>query len=144
MPIYRIVAAVNVATGHYDGYRPGDPLACVTIRANAPAPVVFSVDVVDSDAALDAMWEIGNSVTGDRMGNCWPRDVRSLSTGDVLTVFPPGGQEPQTWAVAPNGFDQVPTPIRSAWVRLDGTWATSRPALSAAPQRDTASTGVRL
>jgi hypothetical protein len=84
MPIYRIVAAVNVATGHYDGYRPGDPLACVTARASAPPPVVFSVDAVDMDAALGATWEIGNRVTDDRMGNCWPRDVRSLSTGERM------------------------------------------------------------
>jgi hypothetical protein len=52
MSIYRIVAAVNVATGHYDGYRPGDPLASVTARASAPAPLVFSVDAADTDAAL--------------------------------------------------------------------------------------------
>jgi hypothetical protein len=52
MSIYRIVAAVNVATGHYDGYRPGDPLASVTARASAPAPLVFSVDAADADAAL--------------------------------------------------------------------------------------------
>src|SRR4051812_37571075 len=116
MPIYRIVAAVNTAPDHYDGYRDGDPLACVTACAGASAPIVFSMDVVDTDAALDAVWEIGNRVTDDRMGNCWPRDVRSLSTGDVLTVFPPGGQGMQVWAVAPVGFDQVPSPSPSAWV----------------------------
>src|SRR5664279_1432002 len=132
MAIYRIIAAVNTASGHYDGYLPGDRIAAVTSRRGAVGPIVFAIDADDAAAALEAMWVIGNRVTDDRGGRCWPSDVRSLSTGDVLAVFAPGypleTQHVDTHAVAPTGFDPVPAPDPSAWVPLDGCTARYRPA----------------
>jgi hypothetical protein len=132
MAIYRIGAAVNTAPGHYDGYRPGDRLACVTSRPGVIGPILFAIAAADPAAALDALWEIGNRVTDDIGGRCWPRDVRSLSIGDVLVLFAPGyplqTQDVETFAVAPTGFDQVPAPDPSAWIPLEGSDATARPA----------------
>ena len=118
MAIYRIIAAVNTAPGHFDGYLPGDRIAAVTSRRGAVRPIVFAIDADDAAAALEAMWVIGNRVTDDRGGRCWPSDVRSLSTGDVLAVFAPGypleTQDVDTYAVASTGFDPVPAPDPSA------------------------------
>jgi hypothetical protein len=131
MPIYRIIAAVNTAPGHYDGYRSGDPLACVTARAGGN-PIVFAIDAENIDTVLEDMWVLGNRVREDRQGRCWPNDVRSLSTGDVLIVYPPGHPQvrAEAFAVAPVGFDPVPAPARSSFVALEGSNATSRPAPS--------------
>src|SRR4051794_26096485 len=107
MPIHRVVAAVNTAAGHYDGYTPGDPLALVTARADALGPIVFAINAADTPAVLEEMWVLGNGVRDDVQGRCWPTDVRSLSTGDVLVVYPPSypqvGQAAQVFAVAPVG-----------------------------------------
>jgi hypothetical protein len=131
MPIYRVIAAVNTAPGHYDGYRPGDLLACVTARAGGNL-IVFAIDAESTDTVLDEMWVLGNRVRDDRQGRCWPNDVRSLSTGDVLVVYPPGHPRVplEAFAVAPVGFDPVPAPARSSLVALEGSNATSRPAPS--------------
>jgi hypothetical protein len=137
MPIYRVIAAVNTAPGHYDGYTPGDPLACLTARAGGD-PIVFAIDVESSEMVLEEMWVLGNRVRDDRQGRCWPADVRSLSTGDVLVVYPPGHPRvpPQAFAVAPVGFDRIPAPPRSAWVSLEGSNATSRPLPPAGPSTE--------
>ncbi len=128
MPIYRVIAAVNTAAGHYDGYRPGDPLACVTACPGGN-PIVFAIDAETTDTVLDDMWVLGNRVRNDRQGRCWPGDVRSLSTGDVLIVYPPDHPRvpPEAFAVAPVGFDPVQAPARSSLVALEGSNATSRP-----------------
>lgn len=139
MSIYHVIAAVNTAPGHYDGYTPGDPLAPVTARAHAYRPIVFAINADNTQAVLDEMWVLGNRVRDDVQGRCWPTDVRSLSTGDVLVVYPPGypqaGGPAQVFAVAPVGFAAIPAPRPSAWVRLEGSSATSRPAPAAAPAR---------
>lgn len=132
MRIYRVIAAVNIAPGHYAGYAAGDPLALVTARAAAAGPIVFAINAEDAQEVLDEMWVLGNRLRDDVQGRCWPPDVRSLSTGDVLVVYPPGYpqvREPaQAFAVAPTGFAAIPPPRPSAWVRLEGSSATSRPA----------------
>jgi len=135
MPIHRVVAAVNTAPSHYDGYTPGDPLACVTARAGALGPIVFAINADDTLDVIEEMWVLGNRARDDRQGRCWPTDVRSLSTGDVLVVYPPGHPHvpPEAFAVAPVGFDPIPAPPRSAWVALEGSNATSRPAPSPSP-----------
>lgn len=135
MPIYRVVAAVNIAPGHYDGYTPGDPLAPVTSRAGAIGPIVFAIDADGPPAVLDEMWELGNRASDDQQGWHWPVDVRSLSTGDVLIVYPPGyprvAGPAEAFAVAQVGFIPIAAPASGSWVRLEGTSATSRPATRA-------------
>jgi hypothetical protein len=129
MPIYRVIAAVNTAPGHYNGYTPGDPLACLTARAGG-SPIVFAIDAESTAMVLDEMWTLGNRARDDRQGRCWPTDVRSLSTGDVLIVYPPDHPRvaPQAFAVAPVGFARIPAPPPSAWLALEGSNATSSPA----------------
>lgn len=131
MAIYRIIAAVNTAPGHVDGYRPGHRLAGVTSGPGAMASILFALDAPDTAAVLEAMWEIGNRITGDLCGHRWPLDVRPVSVGDVLLVFAPGFplhiHDLETFAVAPTGFTRIPDPLPSAWIPLEGSSATSRP-----------------
>lgn len=136
MPVHRVVAALNIAPGHYDGYTPGDPLALVTAHAGARGPIVFALNAADVMDVLEEMWALGNRVRDDVQGRYWPDDVRSLSTGDVLVVYPHGypqvGEPVRVFAVAPVGFAAIAGPSPSAWVRLESTSATSRPAPAAA------------
>ena len=132
MPIYRVIAAVNTAPGHYDGYQPGDPLACVTARAGGN-PIVFAIDAESTATVLEEMWVLGNRVRDDRQGRCWPSDVRSLSTGDVpdrLSARPPPSACGGVRGRAVLASTPSAAPTRSSLVALEGSNATSRPAPS--------------
>jgi hypothetical protein len=141
MPVHRVVAAIDTASNHYDGYAAGDPLALVTEQAGAPGPVVFAITADDTRAVLEKMWVVGNRKREDVHGRCWPPDVRSLSIGDVLLVYPPGYPRvgaSEAFAVASVGFIAITAPRPRAWVRLEGSHATSRPAPAASPDAPSA------
>jgi hypothetical protein len=131
MPTYRVVAGVNIAPDHYDGSTPGDPLALVTAHADARGPILFAISADNTQAVLEDMWVLGNRGRDDAQGRCWPTDVRSLSTGDTLVVYPPGyPQVPEpanVFAVASTRFVAIAAPRPGTWVRLEGPSATSRP-----------------
>lgn len=111
MPYRRVAVAFNTARSHYDGYRPGDPVSLLLEPGDQSVPVLFTVEAADTQDALDQMWEIGNRIRGDSHGRRWAENVRSLSTGDVLVVYPrgypPAGGTVESYAVARVGFDPI-------------------------------------
>lgn len=64
--------------GMLHGYGPDDPLV--------PIGRAFVISEADVDAAVDAMWTIGNRQGQDDDGQEWPSGVRSVSVGDVIAV----------------------------------------------------------
>jgi hypothetical protein len=116
--IYTVTAYVNVAEDHH----------FCELQAGQPVAEVgrFAVEADTPQRAADVMWPIGNKMKPDdsEARLFWPRDVRSLSVGDLLKVVDPGGDE-HFLAVAPTGWTDLPEPANPV-VELAGTRATSR------------------
>ena len=121
MPNYRVTAYVNVGEDNFLGYTARAPLAEVD---------TFVVEAADVNFAANAMWAIGNKEEGpDAEGKEYPRDVRSLSVGDLLAIHPTDTDQGKYFlAVASVGFTDVPEPANPI-VALAGSKATSRPAV---------------
>lgn len=115
---YQVIVYVNVSedgTFFLRGIGPKDPIAKVG---------TFQVDADTPEDAAHRMWPVGNKINADDAGTDYPRDVRSLSVGDLLSVSIPGEQ--QTFlAVTSDGWRDIPEPTNPI-VPLEGTWATSR------------------
>lgn len=140
--LYRIAALVNVGPNRFQQHAPDDALAVVTARPGSRAPLLFCVVGAQVHDALERVWDIGNRMAVDSQGNRWPRDVRSLSVGDVLAVVtttaPDTAAQGTFHAVDSLGYRAI-TPIpRDRIVALDGTDATSR----LAPHPDTGAVPV--
>ncbi|MGW6202108.1 hypothetical protein ACWF9B_00410 [Streptomyces sp. NPDC055089] len=122
---YTATVYLNTAHDTFFGYQPHHPLAEATRTDGSPLRLVFhtSPRIRDSEDAADAAYTVGNDQRPDDNGQTWPRDVRSVSTGDVIKVT-----GPDHWivhlSVEPTGFSAVPEP--TTLVDLAGTRATSR------------------
>ena len=121
MPNYRVTVYVNVGADNFFGYTARAPLAEVD---------TFTVEAADLYFAANAMWAVGNKEEGpDAAGKQYPRDVRSLSVGDLLAIRPADTDAAKFFlAVASVGFTDVPEPANPI-VALAGSKATSRPAV---------------
>lgn len=98
------------------GLRPGDPIAEVD---------TFQFEIRDDSpvTAANYMWAVGNKEGQDGAGKDYPRDIRSLSVGDMLKVVI---DRRQTFlAVASIGWRYLAEPGNKV-VPLEGTSATSR------------------
>lgn len=121
MTRYRVTVYVNVGEDNFSGYTPRAPIALVdTFQIEADTPL---------DAA-GTMWVIGNKEGGEigYEGKPYPRDVRSLSVGDLVAVSLDGERQPRFFAVASVGWTEIPEPTNPI-VALAGTKATSRKAI---------------
>ncbi len=119
MTLYTVTVYVNVDPDfHFQELRPTDQIALVG---------EFTVLAADPQGAANAMWPVGNKMERDSKGNDYPRDVRSLSVGDLLSIR--DGREQTHYAVASFGWTVIPEPANPI-VALAGTGATSRKAVS--------------
>ena len=91
---YEVAVLLNEGEGRFWNYEPAHDRLVLgpTFRVEAP----------NIDAALGRAWEIGNKT--DRT---YPRDVRSVSVGDVLFVADANTHVGAFFAVAGVGFDDV-------------------------------------
>ena len=121
MTRYRVTIYVNVGEDNFFGYTARAPLAKVD---------TFVVEASDPAAAAEAAYSVGNKEAGpDASGKDYPRDVRSVSVGDLLAIHPTDTDEGKFFlAVASVGFTDVPEPTNPI-VALAGSTATSRPAV---------------
>lgn len=122
MTRYRVTIYVNVGEDNFFGYTARAPLAKVD---------TFVVESSDPYAAAEAAYSVGNKEAGpDADGKEYPRDVRSVSVGDLLAIHPSeSGDEGKFFlAVASAGFTAVLEPANTL-VALAGSTATSRPAV---------------
>lgn len=125
---FTVVVLVNVAEGHYSGYRVGHQVAEVTAHEDDPTPlqlVFHAATHATPDAVADAAWVVGNKQGADDAGQTWPLDVRSMSVGDVLAVTAPDGTTIHL-CVGGSRFSPAEPPEPYAIVPLAGTDATSR------------------
>ena len=93
---------LNDGPGRFRAYEPGDKLyqgPVVTIEVDAD-------QLVDTKwvQALDRTWVVGNRMDADADNLPWPSYVRSLSSGDVLTLRPFQGGPVLTWGIEAIGF----------------------------------------
>ena len=118
---YTVQVYVNVredGTFFLAGYRAGDPLA------TAP-DLKLRVEADDWHRACEVAWRVGNREGADAEGTTWPRDVRSVSMGDVALVAADGANAVVRYASAAMvGWQQIAAPTH--FVPLAGTPATSR------------------
>lgn len=122
MTRYRVTIYVNVGEDNFFGYTARAPLAKVD---------TFIVEASDPAAAAEAAYSVGNKEAGpDAVGKEYPRDVRSVSVGDLLAIHPRAEGDAGKFflAVASVGFTDVPEPANPI-VALAGSSATSRPAV---------------
>lgn len=100
----KVQTYINEGPGMLWAYRPGDRLAVGPVVALAdPAPSTWAgltAEQIDAEIA-DRVWVVGNRRSRDADGVAWPRNVRSLSTGDVIVI----GE--QAWTVASVGWERV-------------------------------------
>jgi hypothetical protein len=114
MTAYTVTVYVNVDEHNFFGYKPRHPIAEVD---------TFTIEAEDAEWAANGMWPVGNKMRPDSLGKSYPRDVRSLSVGDLLKVSVPGGKH--FFAIESVGFTEIPEPANPI-VALVGTRATSR------------------
>jgi hypothetical protein len=114
MTPYEVTVYVNVGEHNFDGYTPKAPIAEVD---------TFTIEAEDAEWAANGMWPVGNKMQPDAQGKSYPRDVRSLSVGDLLKVSVAGGKH--FFAIESVGFTEIPEPANPI-VALAGTRATSR------------------
>ena len=117
---------VNVGAHNFDGYTPAAPLAEVTDHTGTP--IDFHVDATDPILAAEAAFVIGNKMGPDVRGVEYPRDVRSLSVGDLVTLRNVDTGELTILACAGLGWKPLIEPTNPI-VPLAGTRATSRVAV---------------
>jgi len=106
---FHVRTLINHGEGRFDKYQPGDLLIpALTLILDVddearPDRLVPSSRSFDSmcHEALDRAWAVGNRMGRDDAQQEWPRDVRSLSVGDVLII----GEN--AWAVAGFGFEAI-------------------------------------
>lgn len=116
MTNYAVTVFVNVGEGNFFGYKPNAPMAMVD---------VFSIDAADPLAAANEAWVVGNKEGKDAAGKSYPYDVRSLSTGDMLTIRDSETGAMTIVSVDSFGFGEIPEPPNPI-VDLVGSDATSR------------------
>ncbi|MEU1597968.1 hypothetical protein ABZ468_35340 [Streptomyces sp. NPDC005708] len=125
---YTVIVLVNVAKNHYDGYQVGHHVAEVTATEHDTTPlalVFHAAPYTKVDAVADAAWVVGNRMGADDAGQTWPRDVRSVSKGDVLAVTAPDGTTVHL-CVGSTRFSPAEPPMPHCMVPLAGTDASSR------------------
>jgi hypothetical protein len=124
MTAYTVTVYVNVDDDNFFGYKPRHPIAKVD---------TFTIEAANPALAAESMFAVGNKEVGpDSAGKNYPRDVRSISVGDVIKLrgplYPDNADSPiATWfyAVASVGWTEIPEPANPI-VALEGTRATSR------------------
>ncbi|MCX4826951.1 hypothetical protein OG883_45780 [Streptomyces sp. NBC_01142] len=122
---YTATVYMNTVSHGRSSYQHHHPLAEATRPDNSPLHLVFhaSERIRTHEDAADAAYTVGNDQGPDDNGQTWPRDVRSVSTGDVIKVT-----GPDHWilhlSVDPTGFSAVPEP--TTLVDLAGTRAAHR------------------
>ncbi|MFF7953657.1 hypothetical protein [Streptomyces griseorubiginosus] len=115
---------MNVAPGHFNGYRHGQTVAEATRPDGGPLHLVFTTGRVNSaHRAADAAFVVGNRQGADDHGQQWPADIRSLSVGDVLRVTASDGSSHHL-AIASSTFSTVGPPAEH--IHIAATGATSR------------------
>lgn len=122
---FHVEAYVNVDRECFFGLRPEHDIALVD---------TFEIKASGDQEAAGFMWTIGNKMSCDIHGKEWPSDVRSLSVGDVLRVkLGPCHQYPEghisVLGCASFGWDDLGDRLANRVVPIEGSWATSRPAL---------------
>lgn len=120
---YAATVFANVGPDNFFGYTASAPLAEVD---------TFRVEAHDPQSAVDALWPVGNKMRADADGKNYPRDVRSLSVGDLIRVTSrvegwPGRPEVSFYAVSSFGWTPIPEPANPI-VPIEGTEHTSRKA----------------
>jgi len=118
MTLYTVKAYVNVGEDNFHGLKPRDPIALVD---------EFAISDESPECAAHTMWIIGNRMGDDigYVGKPYPRDVRSLSVGDLISVK--DDRSMTFFAVDRADFTVIPEPANPI-VELAGSKATSRPA----------------
>lgn len=122
---------INVSDGHRaHRFISGDPVARVTSPDGSALRLQVSAATVP--AAAEMVWHIGNRAAVDNAGVRWPRDVRSMCTGDLITLT--STQDGiVTLVVAATGFDRLTgSPVV---VPFAGRHGTSRIARGGGPTR---------
>ncbi|MFD8900539.1 RAD23 family protein [Streptomyces ardesiacus] len=133
---YTVTAYLNAAPDHFNGYRPGQPVAEATTADGRPLRLTFTtVRAATVHQAADATFVVGNRYASDDTGQNWPADIRSLSKGDVLRITAPDGHT-TFLAIASAGFSTVAPPTDH--IHLAATDATSRRAFPWQPGDPTA------
>lgn len=77
MALLRVTAYVKASSPQFVPLQTGDTLARVD---------QFSIKADSFAEAGEAVWSIGNRMSSDIHGKCWPCDVRSMSVGDLVRV----------------------------------------------------------
>ncbi|MFE4304800.1 hypothetical protein ACFRR6_01785 [Streptomyces sp. NPDC056891] len=123
---FTVTAYVNVGAFPFYGYTSGDLVAEVTATDNTPLRLAFAGDsYADAHEAADAAFVVGNREARDDQGQSWPKDVRSLSVGDIVKVTDPNGTTIHL-SVDSAGFSKIERPLNRTG--LIGTSASSRAA----------------
>lgn len=91
MTDYTVTALENVGPTRMWKYAEGDPLLPVG---------TFTVGGSSIEAALEALWYVGNKMGPDASGATWPADRRSLCIGDVVLI------DGATWVCAMVGWQR--------------------------------------
>ena len=98
----RIKTYLNEGPGMFWKYQPGDKLV-----AGPDLDLTGRIDVAGltgqqvEEAIAEAVFAIGNRMGTDVNGKAWPRNVRSISVGDVVVI----GES--AWACESIGFKQI-------------------------------------
>ncbi|GAA2720580.1 MULTISPECIES: hypothetical protein [Streptomyces] len=88
---YTATVYMNTAPHSFHGHQHHHPLAAATHPDGSPLRLVFhaSDGIRDHKDAAEAAFEVGNRQGSDDNGQTWPRDIRSVSVGDVIKVTGP-------------------------------------------------------
>ncbi|MFH8257568.1 hypothetical protein [Streptomyces roseolus] len=129
--IYTVTAHLNVASDHFNGYRPGHTVAQATHADGTPLRLAFTTDEVSSaEQAAHAAFLVGNGHTSDDCGHTWPADIRPLSVGDVLCITEPDSTLHHL-VITSSGF--ITTAPPTDHIHIAATAATTRLAFAWRP-----------